>query len=244
MLAARKRRRFYDLVPGAKKNRRLDALTGAVVLLISNDLEMRRTLEAIATRRPCTLRHSNDIEVDQTDVDIVATDLPVRMATALAQRTPRPVVLLALTRDITDLVLALEAGIADYVEAGLSSRIIEARLNAALRALPRPRLRAEFPGLTIDVDARRVFRDGEEVALTRIEFDLLTVLAWNAGQVMHRDELLKQVWGYEQALDTITVNQHIVRLRQKIEPDRRNPTYIRTIQFLGYCFTPRRLDGG
>lgn len=244
MLAARRHRRVFPAAPGAK-NDQLDVLTGATVLLISRNQETRRTLETIAERRPCTLRRTLDLDIHQVGVDLIVTDLPVIAVMGLMERTTQPVVLLTESRDIADLVLAFQVGVADYIEAGVSSRIIEARMNAALRRrAPRRPIRAEFPGLVIDVDAHRVFRDGHEVALTNLEFDLLTALAWHAGQTLTRSQLLAQVWGHSLEIDTMTVNVHVVRLRRKIEPDRAHPTYIRTVHSVGYCFTAKRIDSG
>ena len=88
--------------------------------------------------------------------------------------------------------------------------------------------------ITIDVPAHTVSRDGEEVKLTPLEFDLLVALARKPRQVFTREVLLEQVWGYRHAADTRLVNVHVQRLRAKIEPDPERPEIILTVRGVGY----------
>jgi len=92
--------------------------------------------------------------------------------------------------------------------------------QAVAQALPKTRF--EFPGLIIDMNSRQVWREGKEVALTLTEFNLLSLLASQAGQVVSRGELLRKVWGYEVEIETRTVDAHVYRLRKKIERDSRS----------------------
>jgi two-component system KDP operon response regulator KdpE len=135
-------------------------------------------------------------------------------------------------------VRALEAGADDYVTKPFGSRELVARLQAALRrAAPTPDepvLRAE--GLEIDVAAHRVHRDGAEVHLTPIEFELLSTLARNRGRLMTHRSLLSEVWGPAYADDTATLRTHIANLRRKIEPPGGERRYIRTDAGVGYRF--------
>ena len=121
-----------------------------------------------------------------------------------------------------------QLGADDYVTKPFEVRELMARIGAHLRrseisAQEQPRDRFEFPGLTIDLGRRQVFRDGEEVMLTLTEFNLLALLASRPGQVMSRGELLRRVWGYEVEIETRTVDAHVYRLRRKIEPDAEKP---------------------
>ena len=88
--------------------------------------------------------------------------------------------------------------------------------------------------LKIDVQAHQLLRDGKQIQLTRLEFDLLVALAREPGRVFTRDALLSEVWGYAQSTDTRLVNVHIQRLRSKIERDPENPELVITIRGVGY----------
>ena len=88
--------------------------------------------------------------------------------------------------------------------------------------------------ITIDVPAHTVARDGEEVKLTPLEFDLLVALARKPRQVFTREVLLEQVWGYRHAADTRLVNVHVQRLRSKIERDPEHPEIVVTVRGIGY----------
>ena len=101
----------------------------------------------------------------------------------------------------------------------------------------RPELLTIGPGgnqITIDVPAHTVLRNGDEVKLTPLEFDLLVALARKPRQVFTREVLLEQVWGYRHAADTRLVNVHVQRLRAKIEPDPERPEVILTVRGVGY----------
>lgn len=80
----------------------------------------------------------------------------------------------------------------------------------------------------------RVLKSGKEIALTRLEFDLLVALAKEPGRVFTREALLSEVWGYQHAADTRLVNVHVQRLRSKIENDPDNPEYVLTVRGVGY----------
>jgi two-component system response regulator MtrA len=88
--------------------------------------------------------------------------------------------------------------------------------------------------LKIDVQAHQLLRNGKQIQLTRLEFDLLVALAREPGRVFSRDALLSEVWGYAQSTDTRLVNVHIQRLRSKIERDPENPELVITIRGVGY----------
>ena len=92
----------------------------------------------------------------------------------------------------------------------------------------------EVGDLTIDVPGHAVFRDGKEISLTPLEFDLLHTLASRPKQVFSRDELLEKVWGYQHTSDTRLVNVHVQRLRSKIELDPENPQIVLTVRGVGY----------
>ena len=138
----------------------------------------------------------------------------------LREWTAIPIIVLSAVGEEDQKVRALEAGADDYVTKPFGARELVARLQAALRraapAPDEPVLRAD--GLEIDVAAHRVHRDGDEVHLTPIEFELLSVLARNRGRLMTHRALLTEVWGPAYADDTATLRTHIANLRRKIEP--------------------------
>ncbi|HET9300443.1 MAG TPA: response regulator transcription factor, partial [Candidatus Polarisedimenticolaceae bacterium] len=94
-----------------------------------------------------------------------------------------------------------------------------------------------FGEIEIDFERLRAARQGRALELSAKEFDLLGLLVRRRGEVLTRDEILKQVWGYADPPLTRTVDTHILRLRQKIEPDPANPSFIQTVYGEGYRFT-------
>ncbi len=150
-----------------------------------------------------------------------------------------PVIMLTARGEEMDRVLGLELGADDYVSKPFSLRELLARVRAVLRR-PGPRQRAEevaFGEIRLHLRARQAFKAGKEVRLTRKEFDLLRYLAEHRGEVITRDRLLDEVWGYEHFPTTRTVDTHILRLRQKFEKDPERPVYIVTMHGQGYKFT-------
>ena len=162
----------------------------------------------------------------------------IEVSRQLREWTTIPIIVLSAVGEEEQKVRALEAGADDYVTKPFGARELVARLQASLRrAAPvpvEPVLRAD--GLEIDVAAHRVHRDDEEVHLTPIEFELLSVLARNRGRLMTHGSLLTEVWGPAYADDTATLRTHIANLRRKIEPAGAEHRYIRTDAGVGYRF--------
>ena len=149
-----------------------------------------------------------------------------------------PVIMLSARGEEVDRVLGLELGADDYVTKPFSLRELLARVRAVLRR-PGPRLKFEefaFGDVRIRLRGRQVFKAGQEVRLTRKEFDLLRYLVEHRGEVVTRDRLLDEVWGYEQFPTTRTVDTHVLRLRQKFEKDPERPAWILTVHGQGYRF--------
>ncbi len=172
-------------------------------------------------------------------IDLVLPDGDgVEVCRQLRAWSAMPIIVLSAIGEEDQKVRALEAGADDYVTKPFGSRELVARLQAALRrAAPQPDepiLRTD--GLEIDVAAHRVHLDGEEVHLTPIEFELLSVLAHNRGRLMTHRALLSEVWGSAYADDTATLRTHIANLRRKIEPPGGERRYIHTDAGVGYRF--------
>jgi len=147
-----------------------------------------------------------------------------------------PIVMLSAKGDTQDVVRGLEAGADDYMVKPFRhpSELI-ARIRTRLR-----RTNTDVSGLikigdlAIDVQAHQVIREGKQIALTRLEFDLLVALAREPGRVFTRDALLGEVWGYKHSTDTRLVNVHVQRLRSKVEHDAERPEIVITVRGVGY----------
>jgi DNA-binding response OmpR family regulator len=155
-----------------------------------------------------------------------------------AQAPTLPIVVLSATSDVSDKVLLLELGADDYVTKPFSPRELLARVRAALRHTARTVnvSLVTFGAISVDFKKMEVQRDGEVVALTAQEFKTLQFLVQNADRVISRDELLNQVWGYQNYPSTRTVDNHILKLRQKLERDPASPVHFRTAHGMGYKF--------
>jgi DNA-binding response OmpR family regulator len=155
-----------------------------------------------------------------------------------AQAPTLPIVVLSATTDVSDKVLLLELGADDYVTKPFSPRELLARVRAALRHTTRsPEMNViSFDGITLDCKKMEVKRDGKPVILTAQEFKTFQFLAQNADRVITRDELLNEVWGYQNYPSTRTVDNHILKLRQKLERDPSSPVHFRTVHGMGYKF--------
>ncbi|MDN5746432.1 MAG: response regulator transcription factor [Nocardioidaceae bacterium] len=146
-----------------------------------------------------------------------------------------PIVMLTAKGDTVDVVVGLESGADDYVVKPFKPKELVARIRARVRRREpdgAPALRIK--DLQIDVDAHTVTREGAEIALTPLEFDLLLCLARRPGQVFSRQLLLEEVWGYLHAADTRLVNVHVQRLRSKVEHDPEHPEIVLTVRGVGY----------
>ncbi len=146
-----------------------------------------------------------------------------------------PIVMLTAKSDTIDIVVGLESGADDYVVKPFKPKELVARIRARVRRFDEPAPEGLAIGdLEIDVAGHSVTRDGSEIALTPLEFDLLVCLARKPWQVFTREVLLEQVWGYRHAADTRLVNVHVQRLRSKVEHDPENPEIVLTVRGVGY----------
>lgn len=158
------------------------------------------------------------------DADIVILDRQLPEGDSLTwlpqwkQIKDVPVILLTALVSVRDKVTGLDSGANDYLTKPFAEAELLARLRAHLRSPESDEVKTKLTvgHLTIDTSTRDVINSGENVILTRTEFDLLLFLASNLGKVFTRDELLDQVWGYNHFPTTRTVDTHILQLRQKI----------------------------
>jgi len=179
--------------------------------------------------------------------DLVVLDLMLptldglEVCRRLRASAPIPIIMLTARGDEDDRVLGLELGADDYLSKPFSPKELTARVKsvlrratAPLRVVPGPTV-LEASALRVDTAARQAHRDGEPLALTAREFDLLCFLMRSPHRAFSRGELLEYVWGHTYG-DTSTVTVHIRRLREKVERDPSTPEHILTVWGVGYRF--------
>lgn len=151
-----------------------------------------------------------------------------------------PLVVLSASPDVADKVLLLEMGADDYLTIPFSPMELVARLRALMRRASRisPESLYVFEDVIVDFSKTEITRGGEKVMVTAKEFKTLEFLTKNPERVISRDELLNEVWGYQNYPCTRTVDNHILRLRQKLESDPSHPSHFLTVHGMGYKFVP------
>jgi DNA-binding response OmpR family regulator len=150
-----------------------------------------------------------------------------------------PIIVLSAVGDEVDKVLLLEIGADDYVVKPFGRRELLARIRAVLRrAAPEAYKTLRFADVETDLERRVVTRRGEEVKMTPAEYNLLVYFLQNPDRPLTRDMILNSVWGYQSFPNTRTVDAHVVKLRQKLEPDPNQPRHFLTVHGVGYRFLP------
>src|SRR5579875_1950679 len=155
-----------------------------------------------------------------------------------ADRIQTPIIVLSAIGDEVDKVLLLEIGADDYIVKPFGTRELLARIRALLRrSTPETRV-IKFGDVEVDLDRRTTLRRGRELKLTPAEYNLLLYFLHNPDRALTRDVILNSVWGYESYPNSRTVDAHVVRLRQKLEPDPNVPRHFLTVHGVGYRFLP------
>lgn len=151
-----------------------------------------------------------------------------------------PIIVVSATADEMDKVLLLELGADDYVTKPFSPRELLARTRAALRRSSRtPTVDSfVFDEVTVDFTRMQLTKSGESIPVTAQEFKVLKFMIENRERVISREELLNDVWGYQDYPTTRTVDNHILKLRQKLEQEPANPVHFLTVHGVGYRFVP------
>jgi two-component system response regulator MtrA len=181
----------------------------------------------------------------ETKPDLVLLDLMlpgrdgIEVCRLIRAESGVPIVMLTAKSDTVDVVVGLESGADDYIVKPFKPKELVARIRARLRRSEEPAPEQLTIGdLVIDVAGHSVKRDGQSIALTPLEFDLLDALARKPRQVFTREVLQEQVWGYRHAPDTRLVNVHVQRLRSKVEKDPERPEIVVTVRGVGYKAGP------
>lgn len=232
---------------------RTPSLTGRRVLVVDDEKTVRQVLAAYldrggfrvgeATTGSEALDLIQDWRPDLVLLDLMLPEIDgLSVLSEIRRESSVPVILLTALTDEADRVLGLEMGADDYVVKPFSPREVTARVKAVLKRISEPPSFADrmtFDGLEIDGATREVRVGGRSLDLTPKEFDLLAFLASSPRQVFSRGQLLKQVWdSSSEWQDPSTVTVHVRRVRQKIEPDPDDPSWILTVWGVGYRFEP------
>jgi DNA-binding response OmpR family regulator len=223
------------------------------VLVIEDDKRIHKTLKLLFESEGYALEVALDGAAGleafrRTKPAVVILDLKLpklsgrEVCREIRKEAPtQPVIILSAVTEEVDKVLLLELGADDYVTKPFSPKELLARVRAVTRRAERTLPPAEyysFDDVSVDFAKMEVTREGKTLTLTPHEFSTLKYFTENPERVISRDELLTQVWGYQCYPSTRTVDNHILRLRQKLEKDPINPVHFRTIHGAGYKFVP------
>jgi DNA-binding response OmpR family regulator len=233
------------------------------VLVVEDSRAMQRTLQRLFESDSLQVQIASD---GPTGLELFRKQLPCAVILDLklpglsgkelcrefkALAASVPIVVLSANSEVEDKVLLLELGADDYVTKPFSPKELLARVRRAMRrtgpaATTMTQLSAKsiqheiltFGDARIDFTSMEATRAGKSITLTSQEFKLLKYLAASAGRVVSREELLNEVWGYQNYPSTRTVDNHVLRLRQKLEPDPATPRFLMTMHGAGYKFSP------
>jgi two-component system response regulator ResD len=218
------------------------------VLVVDDDPTVAEVVSGYLDRAGYAVERAGDgpsalVRAAANRPDLVVLDLMLpgmdglEVCRRIRARGPVPVIMLTARGDEGDRILGLEVGADDYVTKPFSPRELVLRVESVLRrtrpaAVTHP---VHGAGITVDPAARRATKNGVELSLTLREFDLLVFLLRNHGRAYSREELMREVWGWDFG-DLSTVTVHVRRLRGKVEDDPARPQLIQTVWGVGYRF--------
>lgn len=226
------------------------------VLLVEDDLEISRMLQGVLSESGFAVSAAAggaemDAMLTHDGIDLVVLDLmlPGEDGLSICRRlraaSSIPIIMVTARGDAVDRIVGLELGADDYLPKPFDSRELVARIRALLRRAQGGngggRMRPmRFAGWRIDLASRQLHDpDGVQVAMTSVEFDLLAALCRHPGQVLSRDQLIELTHSGLASPVQRSIDVHVSRIRQKIEPDPDNPRFIKTVRLGGYMFTER-----
>jgi DNA-binding response OmpR family regulator len=222
------------------------------ILIIEDDPRMQKVLRKIFVDERYAVAVAGDGE---TGLELFRKERPLAVVLDLIlprisgrelcqtfknQSPETPVIVLSAISEVVDKVLLLELGADDYVTKPFSPRELTARVQAAVRRQRKPAKVTvyRFADCEVDFKTMNAKRGSVAVVLTAHEFKLLKFFTENSERVLTREVLLNEVWGYNSYPTTRTVDNQILKLRQKLEPDPANPKHLVTIYGAGYKFVP------
>jgi two-component system alkaline phosphatase synthesis response regulator PhoP len=224
----------------------------AKILIVEDEAALATTLRDRLRKEGYTVNVARDGDTgmqmathEPFDLMILDLMLPGQNGLTICQKLRQmgsnaPILMLTARRQTMDKVIGLRTGADDYLTKPFKMVELLARVDALLRrAGPgkvTPQASYRFGDLHIDIRSTEVTRAGRAVALSAMEFQLLRYFVEHRGATLSREELLREVWGYGGLPSTRTVDVHVAWLRQKIEPDPKNPQLIVTVVGLGYKF--------
>lgn len=220
------------------------------ILMIDDDEQLRETVGILLERENFVPIFSGDGRngLDkaialQPQLLLVDLNLPVLSGLEVCKQfrahdSQVPIIVLSAAREEVDKVILLELGADDYIVKPFGCRELLARIRALLRRSVNSTKVLQFGDISVDVERRVTIRSGKEVKLAPAEYKLLLHFMKHPDRVLTRDSLLNSVWGYEFYPNSRTVDAHVVRLRQKLEPDPNIPKHFLTVHGVGYRFLP------
>lgn len=220
------------------------------ILVIEDDARIQKVLHRLFTTEGFELSSASDgnaglANFQRESPDAVVLDLMLpgmsgrELCKTIKSSVPDvPVLILSAVTEVADKVLLLELGADDYMTKPFSPRELLARVQAALRRAKKTRTgrTLSFGDTEVDFLKMQVSRKGQVVPMSAHEFKVLRFFLENAERVLSREELLNDVWGYACYPSTRTVDNQIMKLRQKLEADPANPHHFRTVHGIGYKF--------
>ncbi|HMU40354.1 MAG TPA: response regulator transcription factor [Pseudomonadota bacterium] len=228
------------------------------ILLVEDDVSIRKALQLNLQLEGYELLTAEDGEtgrkLTQTEqLDLIVVDLMLPRLSGLdlirdlrQRRADLPILVLSAKDQEADKVMALSLGADDYMTkpfglaellARVRALLRRGRLNRSLSSSPNLSAGKESARIFLDVPGRRLLVDGEDVETTAKEFDLLRLFMSHPGQVLTREQIMQRIWGSEH-FTLRTIDNFVVRLRNKIEPNPDTPQHLETVRGVGYRFNP------
>jgi DNA-binding response OmpR family regulator len=222
-------------------------------MIVEDDETLASVVASYLARDGHTARHIDTgeqalriLEADPPDLVLLDIMLPeldgLEVCRQVRAKYPDlPVIMLTALGEVDDRIAGLERGADDYIVKPFSPRELMLRIESVLRRVTTPSRAARFvhsAGIELDPASRRAWRDGTELNLTVREFDLFAYLLAHPGVAFTREELMRQVWGWNFG-DQSTVTVHVRRLREKVEVDATDPQIIQTVWGVGYRLEDR-----